>query len=118
MTDNQKLIAAIVAGLVMMAKGCGTDVPGPNPPTPTVNVRAAFDDYRSLMSAVWTEGADKSFDSDRAAFEWVKGRAELARKAAFAPVHEREQATIGGDKYTDDARKALWRQFATECTQP
>lgn len=112
MTDNQKLIAAIAAGLLMMAKGCGEAVP--NPPTPTVNVVKSFDDYRDLMGKAWTEGAAESFDSDRAAFEWIKGRAELARKAAFAPVHEREQATFSGDKWDDAKRKSLWQQFATE----
>jgi hypothetical protein len=115
MSDNAKLTAAIIAGLLMMAKGCGDVQPGPTPPTPSVTVKAAFDDYRSLMDQVWTEGADKSFATDREAFEWVKGRAELARKAAFAPVHQREQDAFGGPKWDDERRKLLWRQFAKEC---
>ena len=112
MTDNQKLIAAIAAGLLMMAKGCN---PQPEPPAPVAIVAKSFDDYRELMGDVWTEGASKSFSTDREAFEWVKGQAETARKAAFAPVHQLEQSTFGGEAWDDAKRKSLWSKFATEC---
>ena len=63
MTDNQKLIAAIAAGLLMMAKGCN---PQPEPPAPVAIVAKSFDDYRELMGDVWTEGASKSFSTGTA----------------------------------------------------
>lgn len=114
MSDNQKLIAAVVAGLLMMAKGC--EPVGPPKPEPNVAVvSASFDDYRELMADVWTEGAEKSFATDREAFDWVKGKAETARKAAFAPVHQLEQSTFGGEAWDDAKRKALWGKFAKEC---
>lgn len=113
-TDNSKLLIAIVAGLVLMARGCGNS-PGPEPqPNPAI-VRQSFNDYRSLMGKVWSEGSSRSFATDREAFDWVKGQSELARKAAFAPVHELEQATFGGENWSDAKRQQLWRQFGEEC---
>jgi hypothetical protein len=117
--------AVILAAALLLSRGCSpADVgpqPGPTPPPePVVSVRAAFDDYRILMADVWAEGAAMSargeFESDRDARDWIGERAELARRAAFAPVHQREQDELGGeDQWSPERQATLWIQFETEC---
>lgn len=88
--------------------------PGPGPGPQPSSVRAAFDDYRERMAVAYGEGAAMDFPSDRAAFDWIKARAETERSTAFAPVHKREQDTFGGEKWDDAKRQKLWAQFAEE----
>lgn len=115
------LVAIVVAAL--SARGCGTrdanPEPKPNPPAPVVTARETFDAYRRLMAEAWTDGAARveagELTSDRAAHDWIAERADLARKAARQPLHDREQATLGDGKWTAAGQAALWRQFATEC---
>ena len=98
-------------------KGCG-DL-GPVPPDPAVTTRSAFDSYRQLMTDTWRDGVDRldrgELTSDRAAHDWIEERAKLARQAAFAPIHQREQAMLGDGKWSAEANAGLWRAFADEC---
>jgi hypothetical protein len=102
--------ALILIAVLLLFGFRGRVAPEPEP----AGVAATFDDYRVRMSAAWGEGAAMKFDSDRQAWEWIKSRAEMERKAAFAPVHQREQDTFGGEKWDDAKRAALWVQFAEE----
>lgn len=87
-------------------------------PGPVVPVAQSFDAYRDLMGDVWTDAAAKveagELATDRAAHDFVAGRAELARKAAFQPVHDREQQALGEEKWTPAGCARLWRTFAAE----
>lgn len=90
----------------------------PEPLVPTATARVAFDNYRRLMSEAWSAGADclerGELTNDRAAHDWIEERAQLARKAAFAPIHTREQTALGDGKWSADANARLWRELAAE----
>lgn len=119
-TTNELNPLVVLAGFALFAlvlRGCGQQSPGPDP-APHVDAAETFEDYRELMSQAWSEGADQldagQLDTDRAALEFIKGRAELARQAAFQPVYDRQQQAVA-DGWTPEKMAAVWRQLATEC---
>ena len=116
--DGAPLLLAVAAVIVLTSlKGCGDDDVGPLP-GPRVTTRSAFDSYRQLMAETWRDGAARldrgELATDRAAHDWIEERARLARQAAFAPIHAREQATLGDGKWSAEANSGLWREFADE----
>jgi hypothetical protein len=109
-------VATVIA--LTSLKGCGDLNIEPGPVNPVVTTRSAFIGYRQLMADAWRDGADRldrgELTTDRAAHDWIEERANLARQAAFAPIHQREQAALGDGKWTAEANARLWREFAEE----
>jgi hypothetical protein len=116
--DGTPLLLAVAAVIVLTSlKGCGDLDVNPKP-RPNVTTSGAFDSYRQLMAETWRDGASRldrgELTTDRAAHDWIEERARLARQPAFAPIHAREQDTLGDGKWSSEANSGLWREFADE----
>lgn len=115
--EGTPLLVAVAAVIVLSSlKGCGDGREKVSPPVPSV--ARAFANYGGLMTDAWRDGAERldrgELTTDRAAYDWIDERARLARQAAFAPVHQREQAVLGDGRWNAEANARLWRAFADE----
>jgi hypothetical protein len=116
--DGTPLLLAVAAVIALTSlKGCNELDVDPQP-GPSVTTRGVFDSYRQLMAETWRDGAERldrgQLTTDRAAHDWIEERARLERQAAFAPVHDREEAMLGDGRWTREANARLWRAFAEE----
>jgi len=116
--DGTPLLLAVAAVIALTSlKGCGNPDVDPKP-GPNVTTRGAFDSYRQLIAETWRDGAERldrgELATDRAAHDWIEERARLARQAAFAPIHAREQTTLGEGRWSAEANARVWREFAKE----